>query len=385
MKVPFFRLELGEDEIGEVIETLRSGWIGTGSKTIRFEEEIKKFIGCKYAVALNSCTAGLHLALIIYGIKEGDEVITSPLTFSATANVIVHTGATPVFVDVERDTGNISPEMIKEAVSERTKVVIPVHLYGMPCKMDEIMKIARERNLKVIEDAAHAFGAVYKGRKIGTIGDATSFSFYVTKNITTGEGGVLTTNDEEFAYKAEIMRLHGLSRDAWKRYIDTAFSHYEVLFPGFKYNMIDILASIGLHQLKKFEHLQKRREEIWKRYNEAFHSLDEIEILDSAEGEGTYHARHLYTILLRLERVKITRDEFIKMLNERGVGTGIHFIALHLHRYYRERYGFRRGMFPNAEYISDRTVSLPFFPYMREEEVDYVIKTVKDLLKEVKK
>lgn len=380
MKVPFYRLELSEEEINEVNDTLRSGWIGTGPKTKKFEEEFRKFIGSEFALAISSCTAGLHLSLLIYGIKSGDEVITSPLTFSATANVIVHTGAKPVFVDVDRETGNISPSQIESAITDRTKAVIPVHLYGMPCDMDRIMEIAKKYSLKVIEDAAHAIGAVYKGEKIGKIGDATSFSFYATKNITTGEGGMLTTNDVNLAERAKIMRLHGLSRDAWKRYIESTNEHYEVLLPGFKYNLTDIQASIGINQLRRFENIQKRREEIWKRYDEEFSCIDEIQLLNSIPPDGSYHSRHLYTILLKSEKLRIGRDEFIKELNENGVGTGIHFIALHLHSFYREVYGYRKGMFPNAEFISDRTISLPFFPYMKDEEVEYVIKVVKRLI-----
>ncbi len=385
MRVPFYRLELDRNEIEEVIDTLKSGWIGTGPKTIEFEKRVKDFIGSKYAVALNSCTAGLHLALLLYNVKEGDEVITTPLTFSATANVIVNVGATPVFADVDRTTGNISPQKIEEAITERTKAVIPVHLYGMPCDMDRIMDISRKYNLKVVEDAAHAFGSIYKGKKIGTIGDITSFSFYVTKNITTAEGGILTTGDEELATKAQILRLHGLSRDAWKRYIEEETRHYEVVLPGFKYNMTDIQASIGLHQLAKFEYLQKRREEIWRQYDEAFSTMEEIELLKSDEREGTYHARHLYTILLKLEKITGTREEFVRMLNQEGVGTGIHFIALHLHKFYKEKYGFKRGMFPNAEYISNRTISLPFYPYMKDGEVEYVIRSVKKVISKIKK
>ena len=385
MNVPFYRLELSEDEIKEVNDTLRSGWIGTGPKTKKFEEEFKKFIGSEYALAISSCTAGLHLSLIIYGIKNGDEVITTPLTFSATANVIVHTGAKPVFVDVERETGNISPSHIESAISNRTKAIIPVHLYGMPCDMDKIMEIAKRYGLKVIEDAAHALGAIYKGKKIGTIGDATSFSFYATKNITTGEGGMLTTNDINIAERVEIMRLHGLSRDAWKRYVESTGEHYEVLLPGFKYNLTDIQASIGIHQLRRFNELQKRREEIWERYDEEFSGMEEIELLQSVPPDGSSHSRHLYTILIKTEKLKVTRDEFVKELNKNGVGTGIHFVALHLHSFYREVHGYRRGMFPNAEYISDRTISLPFFPYMKDEEVEYVIKTVKKVILNTKK
>lgn len=385
MKVPFYRLELNDEEIKEVLDTLRSGWIGTGPKVKKFEEEFRKFIGSTYALALSSCTAGLHLSLLIYDIKSGDEVITTPLTFSATANVIVHTGAKPVFVDVDRKTGNISPDAIRDAITEKTKAIIPVHLYGMPCDMDSIMEIGKKYGLKIIEDAAHAVGGIYKGKRIGTIGDVTSFSFYATKNITTGEGGMLTTDDINVAERVEVMRLHGLSKDAWKRYIESTAQHYEVLLPGFKYNMTDMQASIGLHQLKRFNELQKRREEIWRRYDEEFSKIEEIEILSSDPGENSYHTRHLYTILVKTEKLKTSRDEFMRALNDEGVGTGIHFIALHLHSFYREVYGYKRGMFPNAEYISDRTISLPFYPYMKDEEVEYVIDSVKKVIERVLK
>lgn len=382
MKVPFYRVEIRTEEIREVVDTLKSGWIGTGRKTQLFEEEFKKFTGARFAIALNSCTSGLHLSLLAYEIGEGDEVITTPLTFPSTANVIEHVKAKPIFVDVERNTGNISPEKIEDAITPRTRAIIPVHLYGLPCDMTFIMKIAERYSIKVIEDAAHALGAVYKGKKIGGIGHTTSFSFYVTKNITTGCGGMLTTDDErvmDFVIKA---RFHGLTSDAYAREGKTSPEHYEVLFPGLEYNMTDLHASIGIWQLRKFEESQKRRKEIWNRYKNAFSEIEEIEMLSDIPEKNSVHAHHLFTILIKTELLRINREELRTILYRKGIGTGIHFTSLHLNKFYREKYHYRKGDFPNAEYISERTLSLPFFPDMREEEVEYVIQVLKNIIKE---
>lgn len=373
--------DIREPEIKEVENTLRSGWLGTGPKTHKFENDFKKYIGCKHALALNSCTAGLHLALNVIGVRPGDEVITTPMTFASTANVIVHQGARPVFVDIERDTMNIDPDKIEEAITPKTKAVIPVHVAGRPCKMDEIMDIARRHNLYVIEDAAHAVEAWYKDQKVGNIGDIAAFSFYVTKNVVTGEGGMVTTNNDEWAEEIRIRRLHGLSKDAWKRYSAEGFQPYEVLYPGYKYNMTDIQASLGIHQLARVEENWKIRDRIWKRYNEAFSQIPEI--ITPLEEKGIRHAHHLYTILLRLEQLKIDRNQFIEALKAENIGTGIHYVTLHLHKYYRETFGFKRGDFPNAEWVSDRTVSLPLSPKLTAEDVGHVIKGVSKILESV--
>lgn len=373
-----------EDEIQEVVSTLRSGWLGTGPKTHRFEEDFKIYVGSKHAVALNSCTAGLHLALEVIGIKEGDEVITSPITFPSTANVIVHHRAKPVFADVDRSTMNIDPQKLEDKIKERKaqnskmKAIVPVHFGGRPCEMDAIMDIAKRYNLFLIEDAAHAIEAVYKGKKVGNIGDITAFSFYVTKNVVTGEGGMITTNNNEWAEEIRLKSLHGISKDAWSRYSAKGFQPYETQYPGYKYNMTDIQASLGIHQLARVEENLKVREKYWRIYNEAFSEVEELII--PVEQNNIKHARHLYTILLNLERLKINRNQFIEALKAENIGTGIHFTALHLHKYYRETFGFRRGDYPNSEFISDRTVSLPLSAKLTEKDVQDVIEAVKKLI-----
>jgi dTDP-4-amino-4,6-dideoxygalactose transaminase len=367
-----------EPEIQEVVDTLRSGWLGTGPKVARFEDVFKEYTGAKYAMALNSCTAGLHLSMVVTGIGFGDEVITTPLTFCSTANAIIHTGATPVFVDVEKETMNIDPEKIEEAITPRTRAIIPVHFAGRPCNMDAIMDIAHQHDLIVIEDAAHCIEGWYKGKKIGNIGDITCFSFYVTKNIVTGEGGMITTNREVWADKIKMYGLHGLSKDAWRRYSDEGFVHYQVIFPGFKYNMMDIQASLGIHQMKRIDKYLKRRKEIWEKYNSAFSNLP---VSCPAQPEkNTVHARHLYTLLIDIDKIKKTRDNVQQELHELNIGTGIHFISLHLHDYYRKAYGFKPDDFLNAKYISDRTISLPLSAKLTDEDVNDVIETVRKIV-----
>lgn len=375
--------DIREEEIEEVVKTLKSGWLSTGPKVAKFEEEFKNYIGCKHAIALNSCTAGLHLALEIVGAKEGDEVITTPLTFASTANVIIHQGAIPVFADVERKTGNVDPEEIKKRITKKTKAVIPVHLYGRPCRMDEIMEIAKENNLLVIEDAAHAAEARYRNKKIGNIGDLTAFSFYATKNVVTGEGGMITTNDDQWAKKLRVLRLHGLSKDAWKRYSAEGFTPYDILYPGYKYNMMDIQAALGIHQLKRAEENLKIREKYFRMYNQAFTEIPEIET--PIEEKDIRHARHLYTILLKLEKLKCDRNQFAVALRAENIGIGIHFLALHLSSYYKKRFGYKRGDLPHAEYISDRTISLPLSTKLTEEDINDVIDAVRKVIRHYKR
>lgn len=367
-----------EEDIQEVVDTLRSGWLGTGPKVHRFEDDFKKYIGCKHAIALNSCTAGLFLALEAIGVKPGDEIITTPMTFAATANVITHHGAKPVFVDIERDTMNIDPNKIESAITSKTKAIIPVHFAGRPCKMDEIMDIAHRHNLFVIEDAAHATEAWYKDKKIGNIGDITVFSFYVTKNLVTGEGGMITTNNDDWAEEIRIKSLHGISKDAWKRYSAEGFQSYEVIYPGYKFNMMDIQAALGIHQLSRIEENHKIREQYWKKYNSAFADVPEL-ILPIEDSNR--HARHLYTILIKLHKLKIDRNQFIDALKAENIGTGIHFVALHLHKYYKEKFGYKRGDFPNSEFVSDRTISLPLSAKLKNEDVNDVITAVKKIIK----
>jgi dTDP-4-amino-4,6-dideoxygalactose transaminase len=321
------------------------------------------------------------LALDVLGVDRGDEVITTPLTFASTANVIVHRGARPVFVDVDRDTMNIDPNKIESAITPRTRAIIPVHLAGRPCEMDKIMDIARRHGLYVIEDAAHAAEAHYRGRKVGNIGNITAFSFYVTKNICTGEGGMVTTNNDEWAEALRIKSLHGISKDAWSRYSAQGFQPYETLYPGYKYNMMDIQAALGIHQLERVEENLKLRERYWRVYDDAFASVPEIFTPMKDLSVGTRHARHLYTILLNNERLRITRNEFIEALKAENIGSGIHFTALHLHRYYRETFGYQHGDFPNAEWIGERTVSLPLSPSLTDDDVASVIEAVHTVLR----
>lgn len=369
---------VGKEEIREVVDSLKSGWLSTGPKVARFEREVEKYLGCRYARAVNSATAAMHLSFIVAGISPGDEVITSPLTFSSTANVILHVGAKPVFVDVAKETGNINPDLIEEKISKKTRVILPVHLYGRPCQMDKIIEIAKKHNLFVIEDAAHAFGAEYHGQKIGTIGDFTCFSFYVTKNLITGEGGMVTLKKKKWADLIEMYALHGMSRGAWKRYSDRGYSHYLIQVPGYKYNMMDLQAAIGIHQLRRFRKMQQRRKGIWQQYNRGLTNLA-LE-LPAPFGKNTVHGLHLYTILLKLEKLKVNRDFILQALHQENIGTGVHFISLHLHPYYQKRFGFKKTDFPNAAYLSERTISLPFSAKLTEKDVDDVIKAVRKIL-----
>lgn len=365
-----------EAEIQEVVDTLRSGWLGTGPKVKKFEEAFGRYTGAPHACAVSSCTAALHLALIAAGIGPGDEVITTPMTFAATVNVIVHAGATPVFADIDRRTLNIDPARIAEAVTDKTRAIIPVHLAGRPCDMDPILEIARRRRLVVIEDAAHAIEARYHGRKVGAIGDITCFSFYVTKNVCTGEGGMVTTGREDWAEKMRIYSLHGLSKDAWKRYSTAAAQHYQVLYPGYKYNMMDIQAALGIHQLARVEESLARRNEIWARYDAAFAGLPIITPAPAAP--DTVHARHLYTILIDRERCGLSRDAMREELHARGIGTGVHYLSVAEQPYYRERFGDRFRL-PNAAWVSERTLSLPLSAKLTDTEVDRILEGVKGI------
>lgn len=368
-----------EDDIQEVVDCLRSGWLSTGPRVEMFERLITEYIGSRYACAINSCTAGLHLALIAAGVGNGDEVITTPMTFAATANVIIHVGAKPVFADVNRKTMNIDPNLIKDKITNRTKAIIPVHFGGRPCDMEHILDIAKTNNLFVISDAAHALEAEYRGKKVGNIGDMSSFSFYVTKNLSMGEGGVIATNNKEWAKKIQIYGLHGLDKGAWQRYSAKKTRHYKAVFPGFKYNMMDIQAALGIHQIKKIEKYLKIRKRIWEMYDDAFANLPVI--TPAPPEKNTRHARHLYTILLDTDHLNIDRDEFRQILHDENIGTGIHFIALHLHPYYSKTLGHKKGDFPNAEYISDRTVSLPLSAKLTEEDAHDVINSVINVVK----
>jgi dTDP-4-amino-4,6-dideoxygalactose transaminase len=368
---------LPEEAIEAVVAVLRSGWLGTGPRVAAFEEAFAGYIGVPFAVAVGSCTAALHLALRLLGVGPGDEVITTPMTFAATANVIVHTGARPVFADVDPRTGNLDPEATHAALTPRTKAIILVHYAGRPCEMDAFLELSRRYGVFLIEDAAHALEAYYRGRKVGAIGHLAAFSFYPTKSLTTGEGGMLTTASAEWAERARILRLHGLSRDAWRRYTEEQFPDYEVLEPGYKYNMTDIQAAMGLAQMPYLEQWRSRREQLWALYNEGLRDLEGIRL--PPEDEHIVHARHLYTIRVDPRAAPFHRDELIRQLHQAGIGTGIHYKALHLHRFYREVFGYRPGMFPHAERISEETLSLPLTAHMEEDEVLYVIEKIREL------
>lgn len=374
--LPFSPPSIFREEIDEVIDTLSSDWITTGPKTKRFETEFRRLIGAEAALALNSCTAGLHLALVVLGVGNGDEVITTPMTFCATANVIEHVGACPLFVDVEPDTLNISPALIEQAITSKTRAILPVHYTGHPCEMDTIMEIAGRHDLVVIEDAAHALTASFNGKRVGNIADLTAFSFYATKNLTTAEGGMLT-GSRKLIEKAKALSLHGMNRDAWRRYDKGGSWYYEVDAPGYKYNMTDIQASLGLQQLKRLDRFQERRREISAKYNEAFAQYPYFEI--PVLRPYVKHAWHLYALRLNLETLKIDRDRFIEELTERNIGTSVHFIPLHLHPYYREKYGFKPTDYPVAYANFLRLISLPLYPRMSDQDVADVIEAVLDV------
>jgi dTDP-4-amino-4,6-dideoxygalactose transaminase len=379
----FHKPFIEEDDIAEVADALRSGWITTGPRTKRFEEIFKNYTGAKHAIALNSCTAGLHLALVVSGIGPGDEVITSPITFASTANVIVHQGATPVLVDVEPDTLNIDVNKIEEKITSATKAIMPVHFAGYPCQMDRILEIARKYKLTVIEDAAHAIETEYGDQKVGNIGDFTAFSFYATKNLTTGEGGMLTTNHDELAEKARILSLHGISRDAWKRYSDEGYKHWDIIYPGYKYNMFDIQAALGLKQFEKIASCWKIRQDYTEFYTQFFEKIPEIMTL-SPKGlvKPSYH---LYVILVRTELLKADRDTLIKALQAENIGIGIHFRAIHLHPYYQKHLKLIRGSLPIAEYASDRVISLPLYPKMSQADLQDVTAAVEKIVRYYRK
>lgn len=375
---------LGADEEASVLETMRSGWLTTGPKTKLFEKQIAEYVGAAHCVALNSCTAALHLALLAVGVGPGDEVITSPITFASTANVIVHCGATPVFADVEPDTFNMDPERFAAAITPKTRAVIPVHLFGQACDMDAINTIARRHGIAVIEDAAHAIGTEYLGQRVGGSGNLTAFSFYATKNITSGgEGGALTTNDAALAERLAIMSLHGISKDAWKRYSTSGYKHWDIIYPGYKYNMFDLQAAIAIPQLARIDAFWQRRVELKAIYDAAFAGVPEI--LLPAERSYGRHAFHLYPIVVRTEAMTTDRDGVMNAIQAENIGVGVHFRAVHLHPYYMETWRFRPGMFPNAEYYSDRTISLPLYPKMTDAEAHDVVAVVRHVIESHRK
>jgi dTDP-4-amino-4,6-dideoxygalactose transaminase len=374
--LPFSPPLIDQQDIDEVVDTLRSGWITTGPKTRRFETELSAYLGAPATLALNSCTAGLHTALVTLGVGPGDEVITTPMTFSASVNVIEHVGARPILVDVEPDTLNISPSCIERAITPRTRAIIPVHYGGHPADLDPIHDLAGAHGIAVIEDAAHALPARYKGRLIGSGPNPVAFSFYATKNLTTGEGGALAA-DAAFLDQARVVSLHGMSRDAWRRYDNGASWFYEVLLPGFKYNMTDIQAALGLAQLRKLDRFQQRRREVVALYNQAFARTEALEV--PVERPDVEHAWHLYPLRLRPDALRIGRDRFIEELTTRNIGTSVHFIPVHLHPFYREKYGYQPGSFPVTFASYERLVSLPLHPGLSDRDVTDVIEAVLDV------
>jgi len=377
--MPFCVPDVGEAEINEVVDTLRSGWITTGPKTKEFERRFADYIGVRHAIAVSSCTHGLLVALAVAGIGPGDEVIVPTMTFCSTANVVVHLGATPVIVDVEPDTLGISPQAIDRAITSHTRAVIPVHLYGHPCDLDAIGEIARTHQLALIEDAAHAVGAKWRGRRIGTFGKATVFSFYAIKNLTTAEGGMITTDDDAYAERMRIYALHGISRDAWKRYSSEGSWYYEVVVPGYKCNMTDIQSALGLHQLARLEAMTQRRAEIAARYDRGLGNLAELQL--PARRPGIRHAWHLYPIRLQLDKLTIDRAAFIEQLRAEGIGTSVHFIPLHRQPYYRDRFGFQPVDFPVADAAYQGLISLPLYTRMSDQDVDDVIEAVRRVVR----
>jgi dTDP-4-amino-4,6-dideoxygalactose transaminase len=381
--IPFHRPSIGDEEINEVADTMRSGWLTTGPRAARFEREFSAYVGAHHAVAVNSATAALHLAMAGLKIGPGDEVITTPMTFCATVQAILHVGATPVLADIGPD-GNIDPEEIEKRINNRTRAIIPVHMAGLPCEMKTIWGLARDRSIHVIEDAAHAAGARYEGLPIGaaptagTVGsNAVAFSFYATKNLTTGEGGMLTTPSPALAESMRMLSLHGTSHDAWDRYTEHGDWHYDVLAHGFKYNLSDIQAAIGIHQLRKLDYFIQRRTLYANLYHRAFAGMEEIEL--PPDNSRCRHAWHLYILRLNLQRLKLDRDEFILRLRQRGIGTSVHFIPIPLHRFFASM-PMAHGACPRALHLYPRIVSLPLYPAMTEEQIHYVAESVREII-----
>ena len=366
---------IGEDEIEEVVASLRSGWLGTGPKVAEFEKDFAAYKRAGEAVALNSCTAALHLSLLAAGIGPGDEVVTSTLTFCATVNAIIHSGATPVLADCDPKTMNLSPDSVRARMTEKTRAIVPVHFAGRPCDMDALDLIAQEHGLKIIEDCAHAVEAEYRGRPVGTFGDFGCFSFYVTKNVAAGEGGMLLTRRDADAARIKVLALHGMSKDAWKRFSDTGYKHYTVVECGFKYNMMDLQAAIGLHQLARVERNWQRRQAVWSRYQTAFADLPVGRPADP--DIDTRHALHLYTLQINERKAGLSRDDFMMELHKRNIGTGVHYLSLPEHPYYQERFGWKPEDYPNGMQIGRQTVSLPFSAALTDQDVDDVIDAVR--------
>lgn len=367
-----------DDEINEVVNVLKSGWIGTGPKVAAFEQAFQTYKSAKHSIAVNSATAALHLSFLTAGLKQGDEVITTANTFCATVNAIVHAGATPVLVDIDPVTCNMDVSQVEAAITARTRAICPVHYAGLPCDMDEIIRIAKQYNLLVVEDCAHAIETKYKGKHAGTIGDFGCFSFYVTKNVVTAEGGMVLTKQESFADRLKILALHGMTKDAWKRFGDAGYKHYQVVEAGFKYNMTDIQAALGIHQLARVEKNWLRRKEIWDRYSTR---LQHVPVgLPTAADPQDRHACHLFPIRVSVDHSGITRDDFMNEMTKRKIGVGVHYLSIPEHPFYQEKFGWNPEMFPEAKRFGRETVSLPLSAKLTDEDVEDVILAVENIL-----
>lgn len=365
-------------EIDEVVDSLEDAWPGTGPKTQQFAADFRDYIDADHAIPVNSCTAALHLSLVSLDLDPDDEVITTPLTFCSTVNTIVHAGATPVLAGIDPETMNIDPEAVEAAVTDDTAAILPVHFAGRPCDMEALQAIADEHDLAIIEDAAHAIETEFDGQSAGTFGDFGCFSFYATKNVCTGEGGMIVTSSEDQANELERLSLHGMSQDAWKRYSSDGFSHYDVVVPGYKYNMMDLQAALGIHQLERVEDNWERRHKIWNRYQAAFEDLP-IET-PAPVADNHRHAFHLYTVLIDEDRAGLTRNEFLDDLQAENIGSGVHYMSIPEHRYYRQTYEWSPDDFPHAKRIGRQTASLPLAPNLTEDDVDDVIEAVHRVL-----
>lgn len=374
----FGKPDIRDEDIAEVVDTLRSGWIGHGPKTERFEKMFEEFTGTKHAIAVNSCTAALYLSLAMLDLKQDDEIITTPLTYPATANVILHHDAKLVFADVQEETGNISPQKIQDKITANTKAIIPVHLHGYPCDMGEILSLAEYSSIAVIGDAAHAIESRFKNKHVAILGDAVCFSFYATKNITTADGGMIATDRDDWAERLKLMRMHGVTRSAWNRFKDEGFKFYDTVAPGYKLNLTDLQSALAIHQMERIDLSWKRRDDIWGKYSKVFGNMRGIEI--PPEPKEGKHAKHLYPLRLELEKIRIDRDHFVEALKAEGIGAGIHFISLHQQTFYRKTFGFKPEDFPCAAKISDRTISLPLSPALSEKDANDVIDAVAKLL-----
>lgn len=370
--LPFSRPSISQAAIDEVVACLESGWITTGPRVEQFTKKLQEYLGALFVLPLTSATAGLHLALLAMDVQQGDEVITTPLTFAATLNTIVLAGGKPVLVDIDPHTLNMDVNQLEDAITEKTRVIMPVHFAGLPVDLDPLCQIAETHGLRVLEDAAHAIGTEYNGKRIGSLGDTQVFSFHPNKNITTGEGGCVTTQDAKLAKKISLLRFHGIDREAWNRYGKNGNQDYEIVMPGFKYNMMDIQAALGLHQLEELEEFILRRTQLAERYQEALADWPQW-TLPTKPTFSHRHAWHLYTPLINEDAAGMTRDEFMQRMKEKNIGTGLHYRSVHLYPYYREHFGFAPGDFPHAESVGERIVSLPLFPTMTDAQHDRVL------------